>query len=115
MSYTAVPAQTVTVLVERYLERRKDRIDREREEMIARAMFGTVLHIRKAWPFVSWRQRTRDEAIAWIKVDHRRGWDDPEWTGYRRARQAEKLLALAKLGDPVMVDSDDAEILEAVL
>lgn len=74
------------------------------EKAIARRMADKAWSFRRGSYFM-----TRDEAIHWLDCSDSWGWRS--MAGWRHLEHAEKLLRLAKLGDPVTLNEEDAEVL----
>lgn len=79
------------------------RISRD-EKAIARRMADKAWSFRRGSYFM-----TRDEAIHWLDCSDTWGWHS--MTGWGDLAHAEKLLRLAKLGDPVTLNEEDARVL----
>lgn len=100
MSYITVPAKEVLELAETKLKRlREFRIEQD-EKSIAYQMTK-----KKFW---SRKNYTREEAISELNKSE---WGWRSLRGLRISERLETLIVLAKHGDPVMIDGDDARAL----
>ena len=104
MATIVMESAKVIEAAERVLAHIKAHRDERDERAIAKRM------ARKAWSFRRWHYwMTRDEAIAWLDASDMFGWRSCYAWGDKE--HAEKLLRLAKLGDPVTLNEEDARVL----
>ena len=82
---------------------RARQIERD-EKAIARRMANKAFSFRRGFYFM-----TRDEAIHWLDCSNSWGWRS--MAGWGHLEHAEKLLRLARLGDPITLNEKDAEVL----
>ena len=103
--YVQVGAGPLLIICNKYLRMRAERIAKDREEAIAKALNPPEF----SW-FNRWRKpRTREEAIDWLmSVDYQ--WQQIEWAGSQWAEVITKLreaAAAASSGHlPVLVSAD---------